>query len=317
MNFSIFRYSIRKILAYFECKLNLYLRVHSRPKFFDEHTKHLYQSYPDVGPAFGILLQGPIIAEDNFTLQTVKQYKYIYPNVIIIVSTAVDSDQFLIKDIEDAGVNVITYQIPEFKGISNVNMQILSTMAGLRFLKEKGVKYMLKGRTDQRCSKQVDFLSFMRNLQTVFPVHDAVIKERLIIISTNAFSTRFYPITDMFMFGRIVDMELYWNMPLDTAVEYDKDPDWVTFMKYNVAEGYLVNNFFKKINFIPNWTSEDSEYFLSKYFCIIDQEQVDLYWLKYERFFDIHYSFTESIYKHRVRKEFAMWLSAWSKYNSN
>ena len=317
MNFNRFKAIFRRVLSYFERKMNLYLRLQSRPKFFDDASKSLYRSFEHINSDFGILLQGPIVSEDKFTLQTIKLYKHIYPNAVIVVSTAAESDQDLINEIEQAGVPVVTYQVPQFRGLSNINMQLISTITGLNYLKDKGVKYMLKSRTDQRCAKPIDFLSFMTDLQNVFPVRDAGIKKRLIIVSTNSFAQRLYPITDMFMFGDITDMETYWSIPLDTATEHDAITDASMFIKYKVAEGYLVNNFFKSVNFSPDWTAEDSDRFLSKYFCIIDQEQIDLYWLKYERFFDIPYPHSDPLYKERERKEFAMWLSAWTKYNSN
>lgn len=316
MNFNRFKSILRRILPYFERNMGLYLRLQSRPKFFD-NTTGLYQSYPHINLDYGILLQGPIIAEDNFTLQTVKLYKHIYPNALIVVSTAAESDQALINAIQNEGVPVVTYQVPQFRGLSNINMQLCSTITGLNYLKDKGVKYMLKSRTDQRCTKSMDFISLMMDLQKAFPVNDAGIKKRLIIASTNSFAARLYPITDMFMFGDIADMELYWNIPLDIATRHDDILDPAMFIKFKVAEGYLVNNFFKSVNFSPDWTAEDSDRFLSKYFCIVDQEQLDLYWLKYERFFDIPYAVSDPQYKQRTRKEFAMWLSAWSKYNSN
>ncbi|MBW4889905.1 hypothetical protein KXQ82_09265 [Mucilaginibacter sp. HMF5004] len=313
MNFNRFKAIFRRILSFFERKMGLYLRLQSRPKFFDKTS---YPSYPHINADYGILLQGQIIAEDNFTLETVKLYKHVYPNAVIVVSTAAETDRVLIEAIESIGVPVVTYAVPQFRGLSNINMQLLSTLTGMNYLKSKGVKYMLKSRTDQRCSKPVDFISYLANLQNAFPVKDAIITKRLVIISTNSFLQRLYPITDMFMFGTIADMDLYWSIPLDTATQHDDITDPAMFMKFNVAEGYLVNNFFKSVNFNPDWTTEDSDRFIAKYFCIADQEQLDLYWLKYERFFDIPYPHTDPIYKQRTRTEFAMWLAAWSKYNN-
>jgi hypothetical protein len=57
-------------------------------------------------------------------------------------------------------------------------------------------------------------------------------------------------------------------------------------MKNGYGEGYLVNHFFTRMKFQPLWSQEDNFTFFDTYFIIIDKEQLDLFWLKYNRFYE-------------------------------
>jgi hypothetical protein len=152
----------------------------------------------------------------------------------------------------------------------------------------------------------------MHNLQINFPISNDKIENRLIIASTNSFKSRLYGVTDMYMFGNISDMKLFWQIPTEqkseTLPQVNTDP--VYFISNRQAEGYLVNYFFESIGFSPSWSSEDSHYFLAQFFCVVDKEQLDLFWLKYERFIESFAFFRQNDARNWERFEFADWLKA-------
>lgn len=294
--------------------ISISLRAHI---FSNVVLKTDYESFDKYNSDWCILLQGPIIIKHSFTQETIILYRHLYPNARIILSTWQDElnklDQKKLKDLK---VDLLLNTKPAYSGISNINLQLGSTIPGLNFAYDKGVKFLLKTRTDQRVCKSIDFLGYMRNLQTNFPVNCDKMENRLIVASTNSFKSRLYGVTDMFMFGSISDMKLYWQIPfeLETAVVQKLNIDPVFFISNRQAEGYLINQFFEAIGFSPEWSGEDSNYFFSKFFCLVDKEQLDLFWFKYERFIESFSFFRKNDAKNWVRFEFSDWLKAYIKY---
>lgn len=270
-----------------------------------------YSIYPSIGYEFGILMQGPVIIENDFTFNTLKLYRHKYPNANILLSTWKGENNDILVKLRNIGIIVIENSKPSNFGIVNVNLQIVSTAIGILEMKKLNVQYLIKVRTDQRIYKNIDFLSLMKNLQDTFPITDNVLKSRLIIASVNTFRTRLYGITDMLMFGHIDDMEKYWCIPLEGNVnKLNRFPDPSIYIKNQVGEGYLINHFFKTTGFEPMWSTNNSLKFIVSYFCIIDKEQLDLYWLKYNRFFE-SIDFTNSNdYLNWERFEFSDWLNS-------
>lgn len=279
---------IKYLIKIFECKSDYYFSLHSRFKKFDAITvEKYYNYYSDLNKDYGIIMQGPIVLDDDFTFNTLKLYRYLYPHINLVLSTWENTPVTRLQKFEEIGVAIILNKIPKYKGVVNINLQLITTKAGIRYLEQQGCKYILKVRTDQRINKNIDFLSGMRNLQKYFPVENEKIYEKLIIINANTFKARFYGITDMLMFGNINDMISYWCIPLEKKEEVKMgfdDPDF--YIKNKVGEGFLVQTFFNFTRFNPKWTYPDSEYFIKKYFIIIDKEQLDFFWFKYERFFE-------------------------------
>lgn len=309
---------IRFIVLLLERITAHFVSIHLRPWNFSKHVlKSDYNSYGKYQSEWCILMQGPIITKNSFTLQTILLYRYVYPNARIILSTWKDEAKKLDSNkLHELKVDVLLLTKPDYVGISNINLQLISTIAGINFASDQRVKYVLKTRTDQRVCKSLDFLGYMRNLQTNFPIANDKMENRLIVASTNSFKSRLYGVTDMYMFGSISDMKLFWNIPLEQESEtlHEVKTDPVYFISNKQAEGYLVNHFFKSIDFSPSWSMEDSHYFLSQFFCIVDKEQLDLFWFKYERFIESFAFFRKNDAKNWERFEFSDWLKAYLLY---
>jgi hypothetical protein len=117
------------------------------------------------------------------------------------------------------------------------------------------------------------------------------------------------------MFGQIEDMEKFWCIPLEKNNVFSSQfPEPVDYMKNEVGEGYLIKHFFESTGFVPKWTSENSLEFVIRYFCIIDKEQLDFFWLKYDRFFESFDFQRIKDYIYWERINFSDWMNEYYKF---
>ena len=267
------------------------LEFFSKKYFFSVIKREKYSDHinanPDVGSfndKVSIVMQGPIIEKHEFTFETIKLYRKRYPNVKLILSTWDNYDKSLISKFTEIGVEVILNSMPDYFGISNVNLQIKSTKAGIFRAKKLGFKYCLKTRTDQRIYKHDFILSFVSILST-FKLDHMYLKGRLITMSMNTFKYRLYGITDMLMFGYIDDMILYWDMNFDNRKinEVDVGASAVDFSKARLCEVYLSTEFFKKIKFKTDFTIKNYWKSMANFFFVVDALSIDIFWFKYVR----------------------------------
>jgi hypothetical protein len=161
-----------------------------------------------------IVIQGPIIVANCFTYETIKLYKYKYPSAIIILSTWEEYRLEFEKWINLENVFPLFNKKPDLFGPSNFNLQLLSTKNGILKAKELGADYLIKTRTDQRFyASNVD--QYLVNLLNLFPTNNKFQKGRIVGLSLNTFKYRMYGLSDMFTFGHLDDMLLYWDIPFD------------------------------------------------------------------------------------------------------
>ena len=264
------------------------------------------QALPDVAVFHvnvAIVMQGPIILKDKFTLETLQIYRKRLPEVQIILSTWDEYKTGQLQEFKDIGVKVIINKKPEYFGISNINLQIESTKNGIIQAKKHGANYCLRTRTDQRIYRH-DFILFFFSLLKIFPINNNFnIKERLISVSLNTYKYRLYGITDMMMFGNIDDMILYWDADFDSRRWEDiKFEDTVEgWSKARVCEIFLSTEYLKKIGYRPQWSIQDSWKVFAKFFCIIDKSAIDMFWRKYD-YWDEQRTYTNE--ERNLREEF-------------
>jgi hypothetical protein len=242
-----------------------------------------------------IIMQGQVIKKDNFTLNTVLIYKKRYPNALIIVSTWEEHESKELIEFAENNDFVILFNIkPLNSGISNINLQIISTKNGIEFAKSRGVKYCVKTRTDQRIYKK-DFLNFLNSTRTFFNnnkiLADYGLNDRIIITSLNTYKFRLYGPSDMFMYGHIDDIFKYWDVELDNRIlnQLDINNTVIGWSQASLCEVYLCINYLQRINYEFNWSIYDSWSVLANFFIVIDKLSIDLFWFKYNRWFEFRY----------------------------
>jgi len=232
-----------------------------------------------------IVIQGPLLTKNAFTLETVKLYKKHFHDAIIILSTWEEESPETIKEFDDLGIEIILNEKPDYAGVSNINLQIVSSGSGVSRAHELGARYAMKTRTDQRVYAP-NAGDFLYNIIETFPINCPKQKERIVGVSLNTFKYRLYGLSDMFTYGHIDDMLLYWNPDLDQRVMAMTDGISDTLRKFShlrLCKVYLATEFLAKIGRKIRWSLKDSWQVFADHFCVVDKEQLDLFWPKYNR----------------------------------
>jgi hypothetical protein len=277
----MFKKWFKKLFDILERSLPFFFTFHLRPKKAKNVgivSDKLLQ-YPKVA----IVIQGPIVYDQDFTLETIKIYKKIFPQAIIILSTWDYEDKEYVGKVRNEIADVLFNKVPEQKGVQNINFQIISSLLGIKHAKTLGVEYVLKTRTDQRIYG-VDSLEYLVNIVEKFPtVSGYKQNKRIVGCSLNSFKYRMYGISDMNLFGQIDDLFNYWDVgPADNQGEI-----YAQKVMYN--EVHLAVSFLKKIDHEVKWTLDDSQKVLANCFVIVDEQSLDLYWYKYARMKEYRY----------------------------
>lgn len=290
--------------------------------FFTEHKRPKKSTAINIKPqesidipSTAVVLQGPLIEEDDFTFETILLYKKNFPSSIIILSTWNDEDNLLIEKIKTNGIIVLQNERPVYEGMQNINYQIASSAAGILRAKELGARYVLKSRTDQRIHA-LNVIDYFLSLIESFPIQGVIVqKQRLIALSLNTFLYRLYGVSDMCMFGNIDDMLLYWNINHDErnlSIDMLKKWDLESYSELKLCEMYLCTEFMKKTGKEILWTLEDSWEVIANQFCIVDYHSIDIYWPKYLPHCEFRNKYYNSNNTHQLMS-FSYWLSLYSK----
>jgi hypothetical protein len=129
-----------------------------------------------------------------------------------------------------------------------------------------------------------------------------------------------YGLSDMFIFGHISDVLLYWDIPLDNR-EFNSNEIKLfnktlrSYGEWRICEVLLATEFLKKTNHNLKWTLEDSWRTFSNNFCIVDSKSIDLYWGKYSLLEDRWLSYEEGFNKYE-ELSFKDWINLYSNINS-
>lgn len=295
----------------------IFKTFHERPAYSD-NVKTVSDFNTKSFPTLSIILQGPIKKENDFTLETVKLYKKHFPeNTKIIISTWNDENEKYLENFRLENVHVVLSEKPNYPGISNVNYQIESSKNGLKYAKEKlNCEYAIKTRTDQRFYA-TNIYEYLFNLLNKFPLkeHCDNQKERLIALSLNTFKYRLFGISDMFLFGNIEDMILYWSPDYDMRLtsEIKKIKNQKDYSKSTLCEVYFVTQFLKNLKIPFEFTLENAYKIYAKRFIVIDKESIDLYWPKYTTKEYRWISYTSTTYEELTFKE---WFNLYCDYSS-
>lgn len=246
------------------------------------------KNYPLVAPRLGIVIQGPVCIENDFTSRVISRYLDIYPEASIIFSTWT-GEEIKLRDLDKFNLNsrfrIILNIKPLNPGISNVNLQIESTKNGLKLARELGCEFGIKTRSDQAFlnPNTIALLHFELN-QAKASYND---NERIVVVSLDTFLFRPYGVSDMFHFGRIRTLLDFWEINLDVRHPEDLSNMVVTtlrdYSKMKLAECYLTLEYLLKKNLEPNFSLSQSLEFIRDFFVIVDQQAIDLVWNKNTR----------------------------------
>jgi hypothetical protein len=233
----------------------------------------------------GIVIQGKLKTEEDFTLETVRLYRQTFLNCPIFVSTWNDESPAAVQALEAAGATVLLNEPPALSGWSHLNYQIRSTLAGIHAATEAGCQYVLKTRTDTRMYAG-NIAPFLVGLLTQFPVRgtrNATGRLAVLDWATRLFLPQ-HP-ADILMFGHIEDMTAYWSAEL---CEERDIPDsthrqhFAELLNPLVPEIYLCRRYLKKLGYDYQPTVASWWNVLGDLFVVVDRTQLGHFWWKYD-----------------------------------
>lgn len=252
---------------------------------FKQDLNNIYKKY-EYKRKLAIIMQGPWIAEEQFTLETLKIYRQILPHETIIFSSTSEltkNDQSILSSMD---VVYIFNDSPSHAGVSNSNFQVITTFNGIKEARKLGSEYILKTRSDQRITNDY-FRDYLFNLIDTFALDIQSSKQnfRLVGCSLNTFKLRPYGLSDMFMFGHIDDMMNYWCLSYDKRINSDvkleKGSTYKDFALNEICEVRFCTQYLRYLGLHLDFSISDSMRAFGKYFIIVDQQALGIIWPKY------------------------------------
>lgn len=237
----------------------------------DEREVIAEKKYGDANREAAIIIQGPIVYDDDFTFRTVCYYSILFPESKIILSTwEEEKEHSKFERFYTLPVEIVLSSPPQEKGVLNINYQVKSTYAGILKAKELGYKYVLKTRTDFRLYAD-DCLSYLHTLSEMFPSKGSAHKRITIL---QPFLDIAYYIPDYILFGDTDDMLNFW----DAGTLYPNhteglNPEMLMFTRYIKILGSYVEE--------PLENLKDYIDMLCREFIIVDPATYKYYWKKY------------------------------------
>ena len=94
----MFHYMLQSAKEY-ERHGDTFCSIYSRPKYASQVVS--VERETDIRRKTAIIMQGPLVRKDDFTVETVKIYGKLYPGAIVIVSTWNSESQELIGRLKE------------------------------------------------------------------------------------------------------------------------------------------------------------------------------------------------------------------------
>jgi hypothetical protein len=210
--------------------------------------------------SIGVVIQGPIVKK--LTFKMCSYLMRVYPRVKVVLSTWEDEDVSEFKNLIGENFEICQSKKPSNIGPSNINLQILSTIAGIKSLSKFECTHILKTRTDVFLGNPqfLNYLSWMKRKGN---------PQAIVFSSFNSFLFRLYSPTDQVMFGTAADITRYWSIDLVNQEEIVDIPERYLFQKY------LKLNGFEAIESFSSYLAS-----LKKFAVIADHEQLGQVWNK-------------------------------------
>ncbi len=269
------------------------LRKNSNERFYTYHIRPQHAASVGLDPVtpisadetIGIVIQGPLLREADFTLESAALYLRTFPTAHVVISTWENEDLGQHEVLQSPRLHVVKSAPPKTSGLGTTNFQLVSTRAGIERLEALGCRYVLKTRSDQRVyANNLDH--YLIALLHQYPPRSQYQKHRIVELSMNICRYRPYSMCDMFQFGHISDMKDMWFAELDerhmsTKQFSSRRLTSRDVSEANIGEIYLHRRYLEKIKADSSVSMRVYYRALLDHFIIIDKEQVDLYWHKY------------------------------------
>lgn len=277
---------------------------------------------PRVADDFAVVMQGPVYDDFDFTLETLKLYRRTMPSVRLVVSSWKDTEDLFVERARSIGADVVLSEKPEYSGILNVNMQLVSAHAGVQLARDAGATWILKTRTDQRFyAPNLD--SFLVSMANAFPpATKSRQKFRIFGLGMGTLKFGLYHLTDQSLFGHHEDMYTYWSAPMrldkpkadwptDPGRRFSEVPVQELFVEA-APETYLATQFLQAKGRSLDWTLADSWAVFRDCFGVVDSGTSDFFWAKNQVHSQLEDDRRYSQVDNRETLDFREWLLLYS-----
>lgn len=289
--------SMAAVCASYEKCTNEYCFYDLLPKVSGEYTSIGIQN--SKLPKYAVILQGPIMVKDHFTLETVRLYKKTFPLASIIVSTWLGENEKEIHEIERAGATVVQSAIPNESGVFNINYQCISSSVGIKTSIQLGCEYILKTRTDTRLYRN-NIFEMMYTLIKEHPITIDNCQERIVVLGGNRGKLfQSYNFCDFVTFGNANDLLEFYDIPIDRRFKNRVDSERKhrsDMTRKQEAEQMmnpeimLIESYLQRKGNELNFSIGECWKNVCKYFISISPRDICLYWMdKYDLRFRNNY----------------------------
>lgn len=249
-----------------------FLTWHRRPKRLSNWTASSQEK--NLGNSVGIVIQGPIVYKFDFTLETIRLYRYFNPHAEIVVSTWVGVKQRFLQECQRLDVHVVLNKPLLGPYYGNLNRQQVTSLGGLSRLKEFGITYAIKTRTDQRIFNP-HFVEELLVAERFFPpsrFESSLNKSRIFLTYQNSFRDRYLSGSDFLQFGKTNELVNLWESIDARRMPVDLAPEQILIGNYLIKLGAEREDLVSE----DSWSSA-----IGSVFGFIDSATLDLFWLKY------------------------------------
>jgi len=234
----------------------------------------------------GIVVQGPMLTSNRFTLNTLASYKAMFPEAKIILSTWPEEEKAHREILKKMEISTVVSDPPSNPGFANTNLQMVSTHNGVKRAQELGMEFILKTRADQRIYNHLA-LHFLLNMLSANPLEikqAAKQESRLIFSSMGSLLYRLYGPSDMLMFARVSDALDYWSGELSPTNSTSPAPSLRGYAKQRPPEVWFCTRWLERLGYDLDWSLEQYWEVVAQRLLIVDSSALNLYWPKYSSY---------------------------------
>ena len=287
-------YTMNAVCSAYEKIMNEYCAYDIRPKKAEKFSS-LRLTNPFL-PSYAVVIQGPIMAEDDFTLETIRFYHKIFPDGKLIISTWDTTPTEQLKALEQEGALIVLSSLPKVSGLMNVNYQFVSALAGIRKAEELGCEYVFKTRSDQRIYRNNAY-EMMYSLLKKFPCKRLDLQQERIVFMASREGNMLWSChyNDCLTFGQITDMKQFYAMEEDLRFHSRNDvyqqmgetTSRICGTKEGTnAETFIIGRYLRKKQYSLQYNIQEHWKIASELFLCISELDLNLYWLdKYDHRF--------------------------------
>ncbi|MFO0912163.1 MAG: WavE lipopolysaccharide synthesis family protein [Pirellulales bacterium] len=261
-----------------------------------------------------VVMQGPVVTEHDFTLETLRLYRETFPASPLILSTWAPLDRQLETSFRDLGVEVLANSPPDCAGPSNLNLQVRSVRAGLAAARATSAEFVLKTRTDTRlyAANVGDFLAaLVRQFPLTGDAARSSTGQRGRLVALDLATRKYVPghLSDILMFGLLDDMLDYWQIPeFGPDVVLEHPHRFGDFIRDAIPEVLLCGNYLRREGVDQPTSIETWWRALAERFLVVDRSMVEFFWYKYN-YADDHRISQDDLHRNLALVSFRDWLN--------